>query len=198
MLADEIWISVAVFGRQTDIDRFKLAIRVPVPVAAGPEYDRAAEVKHKLTALANSGGLGPDLHQPWDLLLDTWNFKELESAPGTYTFGFDTRVSFPVEDLEGLARMFPTLAFSCECIASDDDFMGYGWFNGPAGGEAFDFYDVPADYWTCRGYKREETAELRHQELLAEVSRAAREASEGEVRAEHGRWGSLSWPFRPA
>lgn len=185
MIADEIWISVEVFGPQADIDRFK-AVTLPVPPEDGHESSHDNELDFISPTSDGSGSAGEVLYEPCDIFWDSWNFREREqSEQGTYKFGFDTRARFPIEDFENLAKMFPTLAFHCECIASMDEFMGFGWFNAPDGGEKFDFCDVPTDYWTCRGIKRDEAAQLRHRALVAKVTRAAREASEFSAELRH-------------
>lgn len=38
---------------------------------------------------------------------------------------------------EALADCFPELAFDSDCIAAQDEFMRFGWFNPPPGGEQF-------------------------------------------------------------
>ncbi|MBN2972907.1 hypothetical protein JW805_12855 [Roseomonas aeriglobus] len=110
-----------------------------------------------------------------------WNFHH-DDGPGDnrYAFNFDTDCRFPVDLFERIAQAFPALAFDCSCIHSMDEFMGYGWFNTPAGGEDFSQdYDVPKDYWTSgSGYKRGPAAQLRHAALIAHLERVAREADD--------------------
>jgi hypothetical protein len=78
---------------------------------------------------------------------------------------------------ERLAEIFPALAFHCECIECMDEFMGYGWFNIPDGGEEFAFYDVPEDYWTTRGVKRDPIPHAKHRALMRKLVRAAQRTS---------------------
>ncbi len=93
------------------------------------------------------------------------NFQQFfEDRETEYSFSFDTPFCFPEQLFELLAGRFPALAFDCNCIDSMDEFMGYGWFNPPAGGEAFaQDYCVPDNYWTSGpGYKRGQDAQSAH------------------------------------
>jgi hypothetical protein len=80
-----------------------------------------------------------------------------------------------VQTFEQLAARFPRLAFDCTCIEALAEFMGYGWFNAPPGGEQFrqDFH-VPEDYWTGGGSrKRSPEAQEAHEARIAEFKAAA-------------------------
>lgn len=134
MHAQEIWNNVDVYGPQSEIDRLKELCRLPdmqVPT------DGVVVDFSKL--MSNSG---------WGLEFYTWNLNTYgPHKQGEFSFGFDSPDRAPVEIFERLAGEFPSLSFSCSCIASMDEFMASGWFNGPPGSEEFTFQDVPADYW---------------------------------------------------
>ncbi|MFD1788069.1 hypothetical protein ACFSC3_10825 [Sphingomonas floccifaciens] len=158
IVCDEMWNSVEIYGLQSEIDRFKRRFIFPAPA------DNWAGSTHAIE-LCRIGGE------------ETWNFREIFPAePGYYSFAFDTLAIFPTDTFEDLARLFPMLAFDCECIADDDRSMGYGWFNTPPGGEDFrDDYDVPADYWTVRGCKRSPADQRRHEMVVAALRQNLRE-----------------------
>ena len=76
---------------------------------------------------------------------------------------------------EALADSFPRLAFDCDCIEALDEFMGFGWFNPPTGGEPFSQnYQVPSNYWSNGGEKRGSKAAAAHsqriEDFLAKVA----------------------------
>lgn len=98
-------------------------------------------------------------------VLYVWNYRDHAPKPGSWSFAFDTSQDFPEELFEELATIFPMLYFDCECIDLMDDFMGYGWFNIPPGGEAFrQNMAVPKDYWTGGGgFKRKPDAQRKYQ-----------------------------------
>ena len=176
MCAEEVWNSVEVYGPQADIDRFKALCIVPAPPEDCPESTHTIDFSRIIPPRTDPNNPGHPIYYAWDF---PSNFSaEEHQERGTYEFAFDTSTDFPTPVFERLADIFPSLAFHCECIACFDEFMGFGWFNVPKGGEAFDFYDVPADYWDTGGPKREPMAELRHQACLAKVKSAARQASE--------------------
>ena len=97
---------------------------------------------------------------------------------GRWSFAFDTTRGFPEDEFEELASLIPMLHLDCECIDSMDDYMGFGWFNVPPGGEAFrQDMVVPHDYWTGGGgLKREPVAHVKHLALVETLTQiAARE-----------------------
>jgi len=175
MSVEEVWNSVEVYGPQADIDRFKTLCIVPAPPEERHKRSHAIVFSKVIPPQTDPNNLGQPIYYAWDL---PSNFRaEEEQELGSYGFAFDTPTDFPTPVFERLAEMFPSLAFHCECISGDDEFMGFGWFNAPEGGESFDFYEVPADYWDRGGPIREPMAELRHQARLAKVKDAARQAS---------------------
>lgn len=175
-MSEEAWNSVDVFGPQAEIDRFKALCIVPAP----------SEERHERTHIIDFGNvvLPPDEpNKPLRPMYCDWdrpsNFRsQAQHELGTYSFTFDTAWEFPTQVFEQLATMFPSLAFHCESIASNDEFMAFGWFNPPTGGEVFATYALAPDYWDTGGPMREPIAELRHQARLAKVKLAARRASE--------------------
>lgn len=174
-MADEVWVSVYIYGPHTEIDRFKALCIVP----AQPE-DRAGGANtidfSKIMSLETGREYaGRKAYWVWGF---PWNFRGEREKLGEYRFAFDVDTSFPDLAFERLAEMFPTLAFHCECIAGNDDFMGYGWFNVPEGGESFDFYDVPEDYWHTGGNKRGPEAQAKHDALVESLREAVRAASD--------------------
>ena len=164
IMRDEMWNNVVVYGPQSEIDRFKKRCLSPFPL--GNVHDP-------------SEGFDPDrivLIETDVFNEETWNFREpKDQERDTYAFNFDTHTRFPATVFERLAELFPALAFDCECIADNDDSMGYGWFNPPPGGEEFrDDYDVPVGYWTNGGSKRSTEAERQHHARINRLQQAIR------------------------
>lgn len=162
VICDEMWISVDIYGPQSEIDRFKRLC-----IVEGPANDWESNTHSIDFSRANAA----DCYG--------WNFRELGSDErGVYSFAFDTAARFPTETFESFTKLFPTLAFDCECIADDDRSMGYGWFNTPPGGEDFeDDYDVPEGYWdNDGGEKRTPEAHKKHMAVIAEFKRSQHEA----------------------
>ena len=161
-MCDEMWNSVDIYGPQREIERFKRLCIVPGPINDWEDNELAID----LTRIPGYGR-------------DAWNFRELgPHEPGMYSFAFDTVASFPSDEFEELARLFPNLAFDCECIADDDRSMGYGWFNTPPGGKDFcDDYNVPRGYWTKGIYKRPPAAQKRHEAVIAALKQSLLEAA---------------------
>lgn len=141
----DVWNNVTVYGPPTEISRFKrLCIDATETVFRSGQsgWDGC-----ECTISVPSEDERPDSldrHSEY-----VWNFQQFtrESA-AEYSFSFDTFTGFPIELFERLAKRFPQLSFYCSCIESMDEFMGYGWFNGPPDGEEFrEDYEVPADHW---------------------------------------------------
>lgn len=175
--AQEVWISVEVYGPQQEIDRFKDMCFVAAPSqGSGSGFDLDfSEVISEPFGTIDIDGV-QYLTSSTDLT--AWNVRVRERQQrGTFRFAYDTSPRFPTRLFDRLAEMFPKLAFHCDCIGSMDEFMGFGWYNGPEGGEPLDFYDVPPDYWATGGAKRDAEAEVRHQARVDRIARAAREAS---------------------
>lgn len=134
MFADEIWNNVDVAGPQSEINRLKKLCRLPD--IQKPTDDVVVDFSNLMPGSS------------WDTVYYTWNLvTHGPHEPGEFSFGFDCSSRAPVEIFERLAEKFPRLSFYCKCIASMDEFMASGWFNGPPGSEEFTFEDVPADYW---------------------------------------------------
>lgn len=168
----EVWVSVEIYGPQSEIDRFRAMCFVTDPVATDPENDLCIDFS---SVSQRSMGNGPI----WNLWDQPWNFStHREAELGTCEFWFDVDYEFPTPIFDRLAILFPTLAFHCECITDGDEFMGYGWFNVPEGGEEFAFYDVPDGYWAeGGGTKRDSVAQAYHKRLVDKLRRVARQRS---------------------
>ncbi|WP_374943154.1 hypothetical protein [Sphingomonas sp.] len=170
----DVWNSVRVYGPSSEISRFKRLCMAPSEESNTCDHDGWNGWDCVITVPAGDQGGNDQVFSDY-----VWNFHH-DDVPGDnrYTFNFDTDFRFPVELFERIAQAFPALAFDCGCIHSMDEFMGYGWFNTPVGGEDFSQdYDVPEDYWTSgSGYKRGAAAQLNHKALIARLERVAREA----------------------
>ena len=103
------------------------------------------------------------------------NYREKAPERGRWSFFFDTTYRFPEDTFEHLASHFPALHFDCGCIDSLDDYMGYGWFNVPQGGEPFrQDFAVPKNYWTSGdGYKRTPAERAMHKVVVERLVQAA-------------------------
>lgn len=176
MICDEMWNSVCVYGPQSEIDRFKRACIVP---DTKKDWERAQEIG--IDWMVDPDGEYEDdlMLEAEDVCCDSWNFRQSKGQkPGIYWFAFDTSPPFPTWLLERFAATFPKLAFDCDCIADNDEAMGFGWFNTPSGGEGFhDGYDVPEGYWEKGRPKRDPVAHLRYLALVERMKGAAEEAS---------------------
>lgn len=105
------------------------------------------------------------------------NYREERLKQFSWTFSFDTHDRFPEELSEKLALVYPILHFNCACIHAFDDFMGFGWFNIPAGGEGFrQDMEVPVDYWTVISCRREPEAQAAYSALVEELIEASLQA----------------------
>jgi len=162
----ECWNSVLVIGPDAEIARFRREC-IKVQNGVNPRFMRPGR--------CGWGGYCAEIdHTP------VTNYREHAPETGSWWFAFDTLVEFPERLFEDLVPRFPTLRFSCECIESMDDFMGYGWINVPKGGEAFrQDYDVPKDYWTNGGNKRAPEAEAKEAALVKTLIGAAHRAGAG-------------------
>ena len=171
----EVWNNVTIYGPSQDIGRFQRACLEP---------------EEQVYRDGQSGwdGCGCTLSLPptndvrrvqrssGEYLDYVWNFQQFKPASTVeYSFSFDSDHGFPVQTFERLASRFPRLAFDCTCIESMDEFMGYGWFNAPLGGEEFrqDFH-VPANYWTSGGgQKRGPEAQAQHDARIVKLKATA-------------------------
>ena len=175
----DVWNNVTVYGPETDIELFKNVCLEPdeqvfrdgqsgwdgctctisAPPSPGAECERSSACGYSEYV---------------------WNFQQFNSRSCVeYSFSFDTDGEFPERLFERLAESFPRLAFDCTCIEALDDFMGYGWFNAPPGGEKFrQDFAVPEDYWTGGGsQRRTPEAEAAHEARIADLKKAAIENS---------------------
>jgi hypothetical protein len=176
-IALEVWNSIDVIGPQAEIDRFKaLCIRWIVE-DEHYEYDKPILTIDfdRIIPMPSHGDVGQ--WERWGTSCEPFNVREHGKFElGFYTILFDTGRNVPTPVYERLAELFPRLAFDCDSIGSQDEFMAYGWFNGPPGGEHFGYYEVPADYWDI-GCKRSPAAQAKHDARVLEVRRLARGAS---------------------
>lgn len=169
----EVWNNVTVYGPAVEIERFKRLCVGP----SGTEYttEQSGWDGGDGYILVPSSGDRPEA--PISYSEYVWNFQQFFPASGIeYSFSFDSDHDFPEQLFGLLAERFPTLAFHCSCIASLDEFMGYGWFNPPTGGELFaQDYNVPKDYWTGGGgQKRSLIAEAEHAARIGRLKEALR------------------------
>lgn len=178
-MGEECWNSVSVYGPDPAIARFRrMCINLPAgpdPRNLSPGWDGPkVEIGYRWIVPVRTGPV-----RRRGTIVYAWNYRGETTAPGEWHCAFDTGPWFPEEVFEELAAIFPTLAFDCECIESMDDFMGFGWFNPPPGGEAFrQDMPVPEDYWTGgSGFKRTAAAHARHMALVETLVQAARDAS---------------------
>lgn len=148
-MGDEAWISVGIYGPQLEIDRFK---RWFVVTTTDDRGNTCSELNFT-GVFRHEGRYNPAIEAHGER---PWNFEDWEQKEsGYYSFKFDTWLGFPEELFERLSGMFPHLMFDCDYIASNDLEMGRGWYNGPKGGETFDYHAVPDDYWADGGCKRD-------------------------------------------
>jgi hypothetical protein len=170
----DVWNNVTVYGPRPDIQRFKRACLEPEEhvVRAGQSgWDGCGCT---ITAPpSDDAEFGMPVGASRDYV---WNFQQFKAHSNvSYSFSFDTEGRFPEQLFQQLATSFPRLAFDCTCIEALDEFMGYGWFNPPSGGEEFrQGYEVPKDYWTSgSGQKRGPEAQAAHEARIAELEAAA-------------------------
>lgn len=119
MHAEEVWVTIDVYGPQSEIDRLR-------ELCAIIDIDRYTD-----DPVVDFNTLMPDSsfgRQYWTSNL----VSRGPHKPCTLDFGFDLHGRCPEEIFECLAVEFPTLAFHCSCIAGMDEFMADGWHNGPA------------------------------------------------------------------
>ena len=166
MCANETWINIEVYGPQSEINRLKTLCKKTDVRSFTDEF------VIDFTALMPNSNLG---QQYW-----SWNMlKRGHCKPGSFDFGFDAPGGCPIEIFESLALEFPTLSFYCSCIASGDEFMASGWFNGPPDSPVFEFFEVPPDYWEPGGSSgKTNEAISRHKDLVARLAHAAFLASQ--------------------
>ncbi|KZX52700.1 hypothetical protein A3711_07235 [Erythrobacter sp. HI00D59] len=164
----EVWNNVTVYGPASEVERFRKNCVKP----AEDDYRNhqsgwdGCECILSLPSLGNSEGEGVSFETREECVS---NFQQFTSDSRTeYSFSFDTGYGFPEGYFEELASRFPRLAFECDCIESLDEFMGFGWFNAPPGGENFrQDYDVPRGYWDTGGSrKRSPEAEMAHRRRI--------------------------------
>jgi hypothetical protein len=162
MYADEIWVAINLYGPQSEIDRLREICAI-IDID-GSTDDPVVDFR----ALMRGSMFG---EQYW-----TWNLVSRgPHEPCTLDFGFDAYARCPEEIFECLAAEFPTLAFHCRCIASMDEFMAEGWYNGPVGSPNFDYRSVPDDYWeTCGTSARDDKAVADHQTIVKNLIDVAR------------------------
>ena len=171
----DIWNNVTIYGPPAEIQRFKEACMEP-----DEHVYRAGQ--------SGWDGCGCTISLPPQDEIErgqssvrcysdyVWNFQQFTSKSTVeYSFSFDSDAEFPVRLFELLAARFPRLAFNCTCIEALDEFMGYGWFNAPPGGEEFrQDFDVPEDYWTGGGsQKQSPEAQEAHEARVAKLKAAA-------------------------
>lgn len=171
----EVWNNVTIYGPQADIQRFKRSCLKPDEqiLRDGQSGWDGCNCTISAPPLATADGgrsSAGGYHE------HVWNFQQFTSdSTVEYSFSFDTDGGFPKELFEELAERFPRLAFDCSCIEALDEFMGYGWFNAPPGGEEFyQEFNVPKDYWTSGcSQKRNPEAQAAHESRIAELEAAA-------------------------
>lgn len=175
MIADEVWTSVNIYGRHVDIDRFRMQCIAPATSEDHPESDNTIDFSLIMPIEVDATHAGRQAYHAWAF---PFNFRCEDEGPGEFRFAVDTDTRFPAPIFERLAEMFPTLAFHCHCIASDDSFGAYGWFNAPPGGESFAYCKVPENYWASGGGRlRGAIAQAQHVARVEMLKRAIREAS---------------------
>ncbi|MAN13970.1 MAG: hypothetical protein CL945_04580 [Dinoroseobacter sp.] len=172
----EVWVSLDVYGPQSEIERFrKLCL---APALRGANVKGALDIVRVVRDLADSEPTSTAI--AW--FGEAWNLREdAQESTGSFGCGFDM-TEFHEELFHCLAREFPALAFHCGCIGSDNEFMGYGWFNGPGTSEAFACFDMPDEYWTARAQKPDPLAHLLHERRVAAMQGKALLASLAETR----------------
>lgn len=171
----DVWNNVTIYGPRADIQRFKKMCMKPDEqlYRAGQSGWDGCGCTISLPPQDEVEGRQSSVSSYSDYV---WNFQQFTSKSAVeYSFSFDSDAEFPALLFELLAAKFPRLAFDCTCIEALDEFMGYGWFNAPPGGEEFrqDFH-VPEDYWTGGGSRRRSLeAQQAHEVRIAELKAAA-------------------------
>jgi hypothetical protein len=171
----DVWNNVTIYGPRADIQRFKNTCMEPEEQVyrSGQSGWDGCGCFISLPPQDEVEGGQPSVRGYSDYV---WNFQQFTSKSSVeYSFSFDSDAQFPVQLFELLAVSFPRLAFDCTCIEALDEFMGYGWFNAPPGGEKFrQDFDVPEDYWTGgNGQKRSPEAQEAHEARIAKLEAAA-------------------------
>ncbi|CAM3274480.1 hypothetical protein SPAN111604_14330 [Sphingomonas antarctica] len=143
----DVWNSVTVYGPALEIDRFKRLCIAPSETvfrSGQSGWEGCACTISVPSARTKDPSRSPSYYSD-----EVWNFQQFtRTSEVEYSFSFDTDGEFPVILFECLAASLPKLSFDCRCIASLDEFMGFGWFNGPPGSQDFrQDYEVPEDYW---------------------------------------------------
>ena len=115
----EVWVSLDVYGPQSEIERFrKLCL---APALRGANVKGALDIVRVVRDLADSEPTSTAI--AW--FGEAWNLREdAQESTGSFGCGFDM-TEFHEELFHCLAREFPALAFHCGCIGSDNEFMGY-------------------------------------------------------------------------
>lgn len=171
----EVWNNVTVYGPASEIKRFKRTCIAPEKnIYRNAQFGWDGCSCFISAVPANGAGGMPSSHGCYSE--EVGNFQQFRSKGNIeYSFSFDTNSGFPEDLFEQIAVLFPRLAFDCTCIEAMDAFMGYGWFNAPAGGEAFSQeHDVPHDYWTGGGgCKRDPQAQAAHVKRVAKLKQTA-------------------------
>jgi hypothetical protein len=172
----DVWNIVTIYGPAAEIDRFRQVCLSPAEQVYRPGQ-RGWDGCACDIFVPKSGAVGDGSEQDVEYGEYVWNFQQFTpSEPIEYRFSFDTDQEFPEGLFEDLADRFPALAFECDCIEALDDFMGYGWFNPPPGGERFEQnYAVPANYWDGGGErKRFDAAEEAHSDRIDKLKEGLR------------------------
>ncbi len=174
----DMWNNVGVYGPAAEIEQFKqLCINPSEYLTTGGQFGWDGCDCHIIVPPAVSGA--GDRHDDTVLKFYVSNFQQfVVKSPNEYSCSFDTDGSFPEHVFGRLAARFPKLAFNCESIEATDECMGFGWFNAPTGGEAYQQdYPVPKNYWSSgSGYKRSRPAQLAHEARIDALLEAARKA----------------------
>ena len=173
----DMWNNVTVFGPATEIDRFKRLSLNPsenITTAGQSGWDGCDCIINVATSV-----VGTDDREDGTVFgIYVYNFQQFTMKSGNeFSFSFDTDTSFPEQVFHALAACFPKLAFDCSCIEALDECMGFGWFNGPPGGEQFrQDYAVPKDYWSSgSGRRRSRRAQVAHEARIDALLEAARQ-----------------------
>jgi len=177
LMSDECWNAVDVYGPATEIARFR-KLCIALPPGSAPESVRGGWGGYEVSIGFN--GIipaGPDRRSRQGTVIHAWNYRERAPQPGSWFFAFDTGCYFPEYLFIELASLFPKLHFDCDCIDSMDEYMGFGWFNIPLGGETFrQDLKVPKNYWRSgRGYKRKPSAHAKYEALVEALKQAAQQ-----------------------
>ena len=175
----DVWNNVTVYGQAWDIEHFKqVCFDAPGAIQRAGQSGWDGCRCTLIVPAKNDDRLRDD--GQGEYMEEVWNFQPfIQDELIEYSFSFDTDGEFPTWFFEHMADRFPNLAFDCACIGSLDEFMGFGWFNPPSGGEAFQQdYEVPEDYWTGGGgHKRTPAAEAEHGLRVDKLMEGLRQSS---------------------